>query len=477
MARDQVSLLRAHILLHPVDVILFMLLKFLHLPCFGRLATTVLSCKTNRNTIPPVSSLQSIMGYLGLGEPSLGTLIIVAGAWINRDFVTPVRRLAHHPTFDEEASIKSGLPLPILPVKLDRWRPRRLHALGFQTAILTPNTAIFRNRLFSRLLLRFPFILEIIYWALIYSVYQTGRGFLASRLDDNTDDVACRHALQVIRIEQRLHIFWELDIQRHLLQHTGFMYWINRIYSFVHLPAPISFLVGLYWFAITRNRGRLQPDLSMNPYLYESRRRSLAMCNLLAFYLFSTWPCMPPRLLGDYESPGDVGELARSFGFIDTVHGRDGALSIFNTRQFTNQLAAMPSLHFGYSLLVGLSVMLLPLAHPGRLYCVELPLKTTDSRSLTVAVRIPSLSKLLCWLVGFSYPFTILVAIISTANHFILDAVVGAAICLTALHCNEFMLNLLPLEDYIFWCLRLHKPSQEPIVSSMAQPSLRHERR
>jgi hypothetical protein len=281
------------------------------------------------------------MGYLGLGEPSLGTLIIFLGAFINRDFTTPVGRSGVYNLGDdaEEAIKDEALSSSLCQSK---WRPREIRILGFRTTVLTPNTAPFQTRLLSRLLLRFPFILEIIYWALIYSIYQMGRGFLASRLNDSTIDVACRHALQVIKLEQSLHMFWELDIQRWFLQYPALMYWINRIYSFVHLPATISFLVGLYWFAITRNRNHPGSESVPNPYLYESRRRSLAVsgpqylvditdgqiCNLLAFCVFSTWPCMPPRLLGDSESPGEVGELARSFKFVDTVHGRDGAVSV-----------------------------------------------------------------------------------------------------------------------------------------------------
>lgn len=282
------------------------------------------------------------MGFLGLGEPSLGTFIIILGAWINRDFKTPAPR-PHQSTYRDDAEhdpVKHEAST--LSSQQDRWRHRELGIFGFQTQILTPNTAVFQTRFLSRVLLRFPFILEIIYWALIYSVYQSGRGFLAQRLNETTIDVACQHALQVIALEQRLHIFWELGIQQRFLQHPDLMYWINRIYSFVHLPATITFLVLLYWFAITRNRGRNRSESSCSPYLYESRRRSLAICNLLAFCVFSAWPCMPPRLLGDSESPGEIGKLARSFGFVDTVHGRNGAVSVFNTRQYTNQLGKPP---------------------------------------------------------------------------------------------------------------------------------------
>ncbi|KIW64031.1 hypothetical protein PV04_08992 [Phialophora macrospora] len=410
------------------------------------------------------------MGFLGLGEPSLGTLIIVLGAWINRDFKTPVLRTSGSSYELPVEDVGHELALQSLSAENERseghirWRCRELSLFGYKGAVETPDTAVFRSKFLSRVLLRFPFIVEIVYWALIYGVYQFGRGQLAIRFVDQTIDIACYHALAVIKVEQRLHIFWELSIQQFFLQHTGWMWWINRIYSFVHLPATISFLVGLYYFAITRNRSNAdsnwQVDRTKGPELYESRRRALALCNLFAFCVFSTWPCMPPRLLDESRLPGEAGEFARGFKFVDTVHARNGAVSAFNTKKWTNQLAAMPSLHFGYSLLVGVSLMRLPLAHPSRRYRVSLPFLSAQAGC---HIRVPSFPKLLCEVIGFLYPCTILIAIIATANHFILDAVAGGMICLFALRCNQFMKNLLPVEDYVFWCLRIHKPLHHPI--------------
>ncbi len=118
----------------------------------------------------------------------------------------------------------------------------------------------------------------------------------------------------------------------------------------------------------------------------------------------------------------------------------------------------MPSLHFGYSLLIGASIMRLPLVHSST--CSSLSPTPLDYHhpSPGYRIRLPSLPRLLCQIVGFLYPLTIFVAIVATANHFILDAVAGRLICLFALRCNEFMKNLLPLEDCIFWYLRIHKP-------------------
>lgn len=63
-----------------------------------------------------------------------------------------------------------------------------------------------------------------------------------------------------------------------------------------------------------------------------------------------------------------------------------------------------------------------------------------------------------CLFVGFFYPGLILVAIIATANHFILDAVAGSVVCGVAWWGNDVLLNLLALEDWFLWVVRIHKP-------------------
>lgn len=124
------------------------------------------------------------------------------------------------------------------------------------------------------------------------------------------------------------------------------MEYINWLYSFIHIPGTIAFLVGLYYYTITRNRleerqpgkPRGQVDGSpAGPDLYQARRRTMAVCNLLAFVVFTLWPCMPPRLLSDKSVKGETGDLSRSFGFVDTVHGKDGTGSVWTQNKFCNQ--------------------------------------------------------------------------------------------------------------------------------------------
>lgn len=329
----------------------------------------------------------------------------------------------------------------------------------------SPNTVVFEDRFLSRLLRKLPFLVENWYWALVYWTYQLGRAFTAVTLQEGTVDVARRHALQLVKLEEKLGMFWELPIQRYFLRHPLAMTWINWIYSFIHIPGTIAFLVWLYYYTITRNRvDEHQPGKPAGtvggspagPRLYQARRRTLAVCNLLAFVVFTLWPCMPPRLLSDPAAEGIEAELGRSYGFVDTVHGAKGAGSVWTENRFCNQYAAMPSLHFGYSLMIGLTIMTIPLpSHHQRANRFRF--------SHGIGLWLPSWYRLVCLVLGFLYPFVILVAIVATANHFILDAVAGALVCALGWRFNGVLLNLLPLEDYFLWLVRIHKPEPSEI--------------
>lgn len=91
---------------------------------------------------------------------------------------------------------------------------------------------------------------------------------------------------------------------------------LTRFFSFIHIPGSIFFLAWLYHYA--------------PPRLYQARRRTLATCNLIAFIVFTLWPCMPPRLLPEEEG----------FGFIDTVH-KGQVASVWTTNMFCNQLGKL----------------------------------------------------------------------------------------------------------------------------------------
>lgn len=249
------------------------------------------------------------------------------------------------------------------------------------------------------------------------------------------------------------------------------MLWTTRTYSFIHIPGTILFLVWLYYYTTTQNRISARNSDNAHgspagPLLYEARRRTMALCNILAFIVFTAWPCMPPRLLSDPQSQGQDVEEASRYPFVDTVHRKGGEASVWTENRFVNHYAAMPSLHFGYSLLVGLTIATIPLAPHHR---------NSQTRSVPFLGRVgcPSLQRTICVATGFSYSFTILTAIVATANHFILDAVAGAMICGIAWHGNKILLNLEPLEDIFMWSLRLHKPERRILDKGVLQEDSR----
>lgn len=113
------------------------------------------------------------------------------------------------------------------------------------------------------------------------------------------------------------------------------MRYINWLYSFIHIPGTIAFLVWLFYYTITSNRQvqHRSGSSALGPWLYEARRRTMATCNLMAFVVFTLWPCMPPRLLSDETVTGETGAIARSYGFVDTVHGAEGAVSVWTANK------------------------------------------------------------------------------------------------------------------------------------------------
>ncbi|KAJ7211300.1 PAP2 superfamily-domain-containing protein [Mycena pura] len=333
------------------------------------------------------------MSFGAYAEPLLVFSILTAGVVLNRrkddDPWTPLSSAAE----------------PLLATADSTHRDRQV----FGRTVRSRNTAVWRNTLVSRALRRFPFLVEVWYWLLVYWTYQLGRAFTAVTLKDDTLAVSREHALSLIRVEQRLGIFIEPAVQRYVLARPVLLGALNRIYSFIHIPGTITFLAWLYAAA---------PQT-----LFEARRRTLAVSNLMAFVVFTLWPCMPPRLL-----PASDG-----FAFVDTVHTGEVA-SVWTTNRFCNQLAAMPSLHFGYSFVIGLTIATLP--------------SRTHSRALTVAR----------WALGMAYPALILVAIVATANHYVLDAVAGFFVASIAWNINGVLKSLLVVEDAFFYLLRVHKP-------------------
>ena len=122
--------------------------------------------------------------------------------------------------------------------------------------------------------------------------------------------------------------------------------------------------------------------------------------------------------------------------------------------------------------------MIIPLApQHRRSKSLPLPFFNNSHPDLAPRIPLPSWRRMSCVLIGFLYPSAILVAIVATANHFILDAVAGAIVCVIGWKYNHALLNLLPLEDYFLWCLRIHKPVQRGFDAAEVMPEVESKER
>lgn len=208
--------------------------------------------------------------------------------------------------------------------------------------------------------------------AVIYGFYSAARLVVRGDVDD-----AVQHGADILHLEQILH----LDPER----------WFNRLFTrhaFLGVPADFAYAslhyvvtpVILIW--LWRRR----------PTHYRLGRTWLLISTMIGLIGFTLVPTAPPRLL-------DTGH-----GFIDTMaqYGSYGwwgtdASAPRGMGHLTNQYAAMPSLHVGWSLWCGVILW-----RYGRNRAV---------RGL-----------------GLLYPLLTSLVVMGTANHYLLDAAAGVAV-------------------------------------------------
>lgn len=135
------------------------------------------------------------MGVGAFLEPLAVVVLLFGGAWVNREpnVLRPYTLRSSSPCSSRGTGEEDGLPAassepdilskspkststsralsPSLTVAHEeRWRKRKIGFWRWHAEVETPNTAVFRNRMLSRLVHRFPFLVECWYWALIYWV-------------------------------------------------------------------------------------------------------------------------------------------------------------------------------------------------------------------------------------------------------------------------------------------------------------------
>lgn len=202
----------------------------------------------------------------------------------------------------------------------------------------------------------------------VFALYEGGRHLAQSR-----DSRAFQDADDVLRLEHGLPLPPELTVQAWLLHSDKLVRLANDFYVSVHFPATVAFLVYLF---------------VRRPAAYRWARSLLVGTTLLALVVHVSFPLAPPRMLTDR-------------GFVDTMSVYGPSAYGEGTQTLTNQLAAMPSLHAAWAIVVGV-VLVYALPHRWR------------------------------WLFVLHPVLTVLV-VVGTANHYWLDVLAGGGLVLVVM--------------------------------------------
>jgi hypothetical protein len=220
---------------------------------------------------------------------------------------------------------------------------------------------------------------EILFIVPAYAAYQFVRGTVGGQAGTAFDN-----ASRVIHIEKQLGIFHEAFLQQLILPKDWMVDLVNYIYVWGHLPVIIG--VAFWLYASHRDR-------------YALFRNAFLISGLIALIGFTTVPLAPPRYMPE-------------FGFVDTiVHAQ--SYYVFQNPKIVNQYAAMPSLHFGWDLLVAIAIF-----------------TQTRVRSVRIAAAF--------------MPLFTLSGIVLTANHYFLDAFAGALVAATGVGMAVLLHRLIP---------------------------------
>jgi hypothetical protein len=207
--------------------------------------------------------------------------------------------------------------------------------------------------------------------AVIYALYSAARLLVRGDVDD-----AVQHGADILHFEQWTHLDPERFFNNLFTHHAFLGVPADFAYASLHYVITPSILV---WLWLRR------------PTHYRVARTWLLMSTLIGLLGFTTVPTAPPRLL-----PG-------AHGFMDTMaqYGNYGwwgtdASAPRGLGHLTNQYAAMPSLHVGWSLWCGIILW-------------------RYGRHRVVRV------------LGLLYPMVTALVVMGTANHYLMDAAAGAA--------------------------------------------------
>jgi hypothetical protein len=195
------------------------------------------------------------------------------------------------------------------------------------------------------------------------------------------------NARDIIELARSLGIFWEYEVHKALLGNLSLVQAMNIIYFWLHFPLIIVFGIWCYY----RRRSH-----------YTRLRDAFLASGAISLIVYWLYPVAPPRALPELAARFEPNAPEYVRGFVDTMQVYLGyAYQTQETGAFVNPYAAMPSLHFGWDMLLGMGII------------------WVFWRTRLRWVAVP---------VGLFLPISQVFAITVTANHFFLDALAGAVV-------------------------------------------------
>ena len=214
------------------------------------------------------------------------------------------------------------------------------------------------------------FLRELVLVVALLLLYKYGRFLTKGHVE-----TALHNARDVIRLERSLGVFTEAGLQDLVLRDTTLVRFLNVYYLVAHVAVTAAAFLWLY---------------ARHPPTYRRFRNVMVVITVWGIVVHLLLPLAPPRMFPN-------------LGFVDTARvfgpASYGAGSPY--KGFANQFAAMPSLHFGWALVIAWAVLI-----------------ATSSKW-----RFAVLAHLV----------VTLAAIVLTANHYWLDAIVATLLFAAAL--------------------------------------------
>src|SRR3972149_3374027 len=269
------------------------------------------------------------------------TMMALAGCWAMSPVSTRISIGLSFGTALGDAG--SSYPAGAAPVKtgaLPRGCPlARILASPVSESALFLGLAAFWKRLTA------PFsrrdLMEALLVGIAFLLYFAVRGAVVDR-----PEAAYFHALDVIDIQRQPGIFWEDDMNAWIKDRQFWAQTANIVYFWLHFPLIIAF--GIYLYYGQRHK-------------YTLMRDAFLTSGAIALVVYWLYPVAPPRELPHLARLFDSGGPEYIRGFFDTMQEYLGyGYQAQSTKAFVNPYAAMPSLHFGWDLLLGGRIVCVP---------------------------------------------------------------------------------------------------------------------